>query len=69
MTAIKHPASDGTAIYEHPDGANIRFDAIELLMTACDGTTTVNVDIGQLGMLELGHALIRIGSIQPEGVK
>lgn len=52
--------------YIHPDGASIKFDGAELLMTACDGTMTVNVDIGQLGVLQLGRALVRIGSGQQE---
>lgn len=51
------------ATYTHPDGAGIRFNADELLMSAWDGATSINVDIGPLGMIEL----IRIGTAQVEG--
>ncbi|MFW7342872.1 hypothetical protein V0R37_15190 [Pollutimonas sp. H1-120] len=50
------------ATYEHPGGSSIIFNADQLLMTAQDGTTAVNVEIGPLGMIKLGQALIRLGN-------
>lgn len=51
----------------HPYGARIKFDADQFLMTVNDGSTTGYGDIGQRGMLELGRALVRIGSGPQEG--
>ncbi|UYO95039.1 hypothetical protein [Pollutimonas sp. M17] len=52
--------------YQDPDGPRIVFDADQLMVTARDADgTTVHIEIGRLGMLELGRAVIRIG--QPEG--
>jgi|GEM_PF-4477288 len=65
MTICTHQTVNrqgGSVTYSHPDGPTLTFDADELMVTAFDGVTAVNVDIGQLGMAELGQALILLGN-------
>lgn len=59
---VQHPGRRQApqVIFSHPDGPTVTFDKGELLMTAHDGKNAVSVEMGQRGMVKLGHALMYV---------
>ena len=50
-----------TALYKHPDGYQISFDAYTNTLRITDGENQIVVPIGPIGLAELGNKLVAIG--------